>query len=191
VDIKGKIFVNARAIIERCLKGQKEIVVQWRSKMKFRLLVADDEKNIRDGLAATFWPGRFELMRREPVFIVDSAHNAQGAAQLASNLQEYFPEKKITFIIGVSEDKDRQSIIRPTLPLAKRFIATQANNARAWPATKLADYLREMHPDVYVIPCSMEAAKKALELCDDDEVICSFGSLFHVGTIRDFLLKTK
>jgi len=148
------------------------------------------EKNIRDGLAIARWPGRFELMRREPVFVVDSAHNVQGVVQLADNLLEYFPGKKITFIIGVSEDKDYRNIIKPALPLAKRFIATQANSTRALPATALADYLRKLHPEVHVAAHPEEAAKKALGMCGNDEVVCSFGSLFHVGAIRDFIITT-
>jgi len=145
------------------------------------------EKNIRAGLLKTHWPGRFEPMLREPVFMVDSAHNAQGATQLAANLAEYFPDKKITFIIGVSEDKDYQSVIKPTLQLAKRYITTQANSARALPANKLANYLKKIHPEVHITKQPEEAAKKALKICDKDEIICSFGSLFHVGEIRKYV----
>ena len=149
------------------------------------------EKSIRDGLAAARWPGRFEIMRHEPVFVVDSAHNAQGAAQLVKTLIEYFPGKKIIFVVGVSEDKDYCNVIKPALPLAKRFIVTQANHARALPATILADYLRKLHPEVYVAVHPEDAVKKALEMCSDDEVICSFGSLFHVGAMREFFGNQK
>jgi dihydrofolate synthase/folylpolyglutamate synthase len=83
------------------------------------------EEDIREGLNATRWPGRFELMRREPDFVIDCAHNTQGAARLAESLNEYFPGKKITFVIGVSEDKDYHGIISRVLPVAKRFIATR------------------------------------------------------------------
>ena len=146
------------------------------------------EKNIRDGLLAAHWPGRFELMRREPAFVVDSAHNAQGAAHLVANLREYFPSKKITFIVGVSEDKDYHSVMKHALPLANRFIVMQSDNARALPVETLANYLRELHPEVHIAPNPEEAAKKALEMCNKDDVICSFGSLFHVGAMRDFLV---
>jgi len=148
------------------------------------------EENIRAGLTAVRWPGRFEIMRRKPMFVVDSSHNAQGAAQLAANLHLYFPGKMITFIIGVSEDKDYIGVIKPTLPLAKRYIATEANSTRALSAKKLGGYLRNLHPEVIIITHPEEAAKRALEMCDKDEVICSFGSLFHVGAIRDFLSST-
>ncbi|MCL2698968.1 MAG: bifunctional folylpolyglutamate synthase/dihydrofolate synthase, partial [Defluviitaleaceae bacterium] len=144
------------------------------------------EQNIRGGLVASRWPGRFEIMRRDPIFVVDSAHNAQGAAQLASNLLEYFPGKEITFVVGVSEDKDYHSVIKSMLPLAKRFIATQANSKRALPAEVLADHLRDVHSEVHVEAEPARAVEKALGMCGKDEVICSFGSLFHVGAVREF-----
>jgi dihydrofolate synthase/folylpolyglutamate synthase len=88
----------------------------------------------------------------------------------------------------VSEDKDYHSVIKHTCPLAKRYIATRADNARALPAETLAGYLKDLHHEVYVAARPIEAAKKALGMCGIDEVICSFGSLFHVGAMREFLM---
>lgn len=144
--------------------------------------------HIHSGLFGARWPGRFEVMRREPVFIIDCAHNAQGAAHLAANLNKYFPGQKITFIVGVSADKDYQGIIAQVAPLAARFIATQADTPRALPAEELAGYLKTLHPDVYTAAQPADAARAAVAFCQNDGVICSFGSLFHAGPMREALM---
>lgn len=57
------------------------------------------EGNVRKGLARTRWPGRLEILSREPVFIIDGAHNADGAAVLRKFIDEYFPGKPVTYIM--------------------------------------------------------------------------------------------
>ncbi|MCR4674226.1 MAG: bifunctional folylpolyglutamate synthase/dihydrofolate synthase, partial [Lachnospiraceae bacterium] len=63
------------------------------------------EKEIEEGFLKTRWPGRFELLNEEPVFLVDGAHNEDGANALAKSLKEYFPNKKFHMIVGILADK--------------------------------------------------------------------------------------
>ncbi len=142
------------------------------------------DKNIYDGLSKTKWIGRFEILKREPIFLVDAAHNKEGSRHLRLNLMKFFPDKKVIFIVGVSADKDYHAMIEQIAPLAKCFIATQANSPRAMEAAKLGEYLSTIHSEVYVEPVPRNAVFKSLELCTDAEIICSFGSLYYVGDVR-------
>ena len=60
-----------------------------------------DGEAVRQGLLATRWPARFEVLRRDPVFIVDGGHNPHGIRATAESLQRLFPGKKFTFVTGV------------------------------------------------------------------------------------------
>ncbi|MBW8381804.1 MAG: bifunctional folylpolyglutamate synthase/dihydrofolate synthase, partial [Youngiibacter sp.] len=92
---------------------------------------AIDEYAIRRGLDSARWPGRFELLCEEPIFIADGAHNSQGVAMLRKNLEQLFPDRKITFIMGVLADKDYAEMVSEIAPIAQRFITVDVDNKRA------------------------------------------------------------
>ena len=141
------------------------------------------ERHIRTGLANARWPGRFELVNKEPAIIVDGGHNAQGALALANNLQRYFPNKKVVFIMGILVDKDMQTILAPILPLAKQFFTITPDSPRAMPASDLAEHIIKQNvPAVAVddIATALENAKKA---AGQDGVVCYFGSLYSLSAV--------
>ncbi|NMB58681.1 MAG: bifunctional folylpolyglutamate synthase/dihydrofolate synthase, partial [Chloroflexi bacterium] len=73
--------------------------------MKLRQLGYEiSDKAMQDGLAKVVWPCRFEVISRNPLIVVDSAHNRDSAHKLRLAVQDYFPEKPITLIFGASED---------------------------------------------------------------------------------------
>jgi len=145
------------------------------------------EQNIRDGLYSAHWPGRLELLRRQPVVIVDGAHNPQGASALAESLSAIFPGRKINFLMGVLADKDYASSIELTMPLAKCYYTVTPPNHRALSSEKLAAEIKK-HGDVPVvsygdIPSAIDAI---LASTPADEIVCIFGSLYQVGEVRSY-----
>lgn len=86
---------------------------------------------IADGFRRVKWPGRFEVLHREPYLVVDSAHNQDSALKLRLALEDYFPGKRAILILGASEDKDIEGILRELLPKVKTVIATQSFHPRA------------------------------------------------------------
>lgn len=153
---------------------------------------------IKQGLEATRWPGRFEVVGEAPVVIVDGGHNPQGARALASSLREYFPQGGVTFAMSVLRDKDYRSMLASVLPLAKRFYCCeQADNERALAAGDLAQAVREVADslgitalEVHVCASVGDAARSAREAATRDGdagVACCFGSLYAVHDIYEAL----
>lgn len=147
------------------------------------------EEAIRKGLRDARWPGRFEVLSKKPVFIADGAHNVQGVNALRDNLVKYFGDRKITFILGVLEDKDYQHMVTAVLPLARRFIAVAPNNRRALSPEALGAFISKFTADVTVMEDIDKAIEMSLELSGDDDIICSFGSLYYIGQVREFFNK--
>ena len=100
------------------------------------------EASIREGLASVRWPGRFEVLRRDPIFILDGSHNPHGMAATAESLRTYFGGKKLWFVLGVMADKDVTGIARLLAPMAAGFAAVEPPNPRAMKPISLADLLR-------------------------------------------------
>src|SRR5699024_567109 len=85
------------------------------------------------------FPGRFELLRREPPLVLDGAHNPDAAAVLASAIGDSFRREKPAIVLSVLADKDAGGIIRALADVASVFVATENGSARCVPATELAE----------------------------------------------------
>jgi dihydrofolate synthase/folylpolyglutamate synthase len=144
--------------------------------------IGAEDTAIRDGLAAVEWPGRFEIVSRDPVVILDGAHNPGGARALAASLAAYFPGQPITFVIGVSADKDQRGILEALAPLASRMILTPYTSPRAAAAADLARHL----PATAVRPELATSPREGLALALDapaTPIVCVAGSLYLIGEI--------
>ncbi|MCX8132266.1 MAG: bifunctional folylpolyglutamate synthase/dihydrofolate synthase [Clostridia bacterium] len=147
---------------------------------------AISETSIRNGLANARWPGRLEVVSREPLFIVDGAHNAEGARVLSEALNKYFPEKRKIFIFGVMRDKDYKSLVEAVNPLAYKYITVTPENERALSAEELAIFIRSYCKNVMVSDTIEEAIKASLDISTPDDLVCAFGSLYYIGKVRKY-----
>ncbi|MCK4272711.1 bifunctional folylpolyglutamate synthase/dihydrofolate synthase, partial [bacterium] len=81
---------------------------------------------VHTGFNLVHWPGRLQVVRESPLVLLDVAHNPAGSKALSLALRELLPDRKIRFVFGVREDKERGFMIRHLSPLAEEFYLTQA-----------------------------------------------------------------
>lgn len=145
------------------------------------------EKNIRDGLRDVQWPGRFDIVSREPLFIIDGGHNPQCIEALVKNIQDYLTGRRVIALTGVLADKDYGEMYRPVMPLVEQFVCVTPPNPRKLEAAELAEHLHRA--GAKATPCESIAGgvRTAMELAGKDGVVLCFGSLYSIGTIRDSL----
>jgi dihydrofolate synthase/folylpolyglutamate synthase len=141
-----------------------------------------DQSAIARGLEGAEWPARLELLRMPggKRVLLDAAHNAEGAAALASYLRTWHTERP-TLVIGIMRDKDVDEILKPLLPCVSRVITTAAPTPRALPAADLAHHIG---PSANVIAEPLEAIEHAMQISD---TVCVAGSIFLAGAVRDEL----
>ena len=158
--------------------------------------ISDDA--VREGIARTFWPGRFEIVEGgvSPdgfAIVVDGGHNPQGARALVDSLNEVFSGRKPVFVVGVLEDKAYPEMLEVVLPLGAAFVCVTPDNPRALSAHKLARAIRWTGQDL--LGCSAcvdpvvardfeDALARARELAGPDGLICAFGSLYSVAALK-------
>jgi len=142
------------------------------------------DRDIVSGLGSVFWPGRFEVLGREPVFILDGAHNPQGMDATADSLQRHFGDRKVVFIVGVMADKDVDSMMSLIAPKAEAFFAVSPDHVRAMGARELSERL--MHFGVPVVACETVAkgVSEAIGRAGKSGIVCAVGSLYFSGEIR-------
>ena len=148
------------------------------------------EVSIRAGVARTRWPGRFEIVRRDPFVVLDGAHNPAGARALALSLREVFGPQPLTLVLGVSEDKDLRAILGALVPLATRVVFTRASNPRAADPDALAALLPRGSPPAEIAATPAEALRVALGP-PPTPIVCVAGSLFLVADVLANLAEEK
>lgn len=142
------------------------------------------ENKLRKGLVSASWPGRFSVISKKPLFIVDGAHNEDAAVKLAQSIRFYFAGKRIIYIIGILRDKEYNKIIGETYELAEQIITVAApGNPRAMSAYELAKEVQKFHPNVTSADSLEEAVELSYLLADKETVIIAFGSLSYLGDL--------
>lgn len=140
---------------------------------------------IQQGFHEVDWPGRFELLRRDLPVIVDSAHNPASCRHLIRTIDDYFPDKPVVLIFGISEDKQLDGMLQELLPRVDQVITTQSEHPRAMDADQLAEVIQPWGKPVESIPAGREALSRGLQLAARKQALLLItGSIFVAATIR-------
>ncbi|MBE6651180.1 MAG: bifunctional folylpolyglutamate synthase/dihydrofolate synthase [Ruminococcaceae bacterium] len=142
------------------------------------------DENIRDGLESAVWQGRFEIVRRDPLFVVDGGHNPQCIESLVKNVKSYVTMRPLVVLTGVLADKDFSSMYGEMSEIADEFITVTPPNPRALSADKLAEYLIGL--GAVATPCETveDGVALAIEKAGESGAVVAYGSLYMVGDIE-------
>ena len=143
-----------------------------------------EQTDVEHGLYAVSWPGRFELLSDEPLFVVDGGHNPQCAETVRDNLLHYFPDKRRILLLGILRDKDYAGLTAILDEAADEYLCITPASHRALPAAELAEHLARYGKPVTVCGSIRDGVTEALNRSDEDSVVCAVGSLYSVGEIR-------
>ncbi|MCR5090763.1 MAG: 5-formyltetrahydrofolate cyclo-ligase [Oscillospiraceae bacterium] len=139
------------------------------------------EQAVKNGLRTVSWPARFEILRREPLFVLDGGHNPQCAEALAQNLSDYLPGKRILFLMGVLADKDYGQMIDAVAPYADEFYCVTPDSPRALKAGELCAVLKQRGFRAREFEGIKAGVSAALE---SGKNVVAFGSLYLAGHVR-------
>jgi dihydrofolate synthase/folylpolyglutamate synthase len=146
-------------------------------------------QNIYDGMREVSWPGRFDVVSKKPLFIIDGGHNPQCIEALVKNIGDYLEGKRIIALTGVLADKDYGDMYRPVMPLAEQFVCVTPPNPRRLPAQELAEHLQNAGAKAAACEEIADGVKLAVELAGEDGAVLCFGSLYTIGAIKEALDK--
>ncbi|MEW5940949.1 MAG: cyanophycin synthetase, partial [Chloroflexota bacterium] len=167
------------------LLGQHQVVnaATAYAALKASGLSISDEA-IQKGFSQVKWPARFEVVRREPPVIFDSAHNDDSFAKLRETLETYFPGREVTLIFGASEDKNIPGMFREMKPKIKRIIVTRADHPRALEVEKIQGLAEQVGVKHEAVTPVKAALARALELsANDGSIVLSAGSMFVTAEV--------
>ncbi|MEN6566562.1 MAG: folylpolyglutamate synthase/dihydrofolate synthase family protein [Veillonellales bacterium] len=144
-----------------------------------------DVAAIREGLARVRWPGRFEIVSRQPLIVVDGAHNPDGARTLRESLDEFFPQRQVTFLLGILQDKDIAGIVGILIRPQDQAVVVAPLSERAGDPAKVAEKIVARH--VETASSIAAGIKRVKALSGEQGLICMAGSLYLIGTARQLI----
>ena len=135
-----------------------------------------------EALQALQIPGRFETLRKEPLLLIDAAHNPQSAQVLAAEVEKRFPDRsgRPTLLIGVLADKDVHGVVEALAPLFDRIVCTASVSPRAISAWDLAEIVEKVAGVKPQVIASIPAAIEALSGTD----VIAAGSITVAGQVK-------
>jgi dihydrofolate synthase / folylpolyglutamate synthase len=142
---------------------------------------------VRRGVEQTCWPGRFEIVSREPLIIVDGAHCVLSSRALARTYAELFGKRPAVVVAGFMRDKEAAKMcaeLRATMNIAAA-IACAPPSPRAMSADQAAAIMSDaLGVAVERVPQPADAVRRGLALSAGDQAVVIFGSMFLVGPAK-------
>lgn len=149
------------------------------------------EKNyIYNSLRKVKWMGRLEIMRNNPIVVIDGAHNPDGIQKLKESIEEYFDYKKLILILGILADKEVNKMVQEIAPMAQKIITVSPNTYRAESSEELCEIVKKVNPNSESKSDYRNAYETALSYCDNDDLLVISGSLYMIGDMRKIINKS-
>jgi dihydrofolate synthase/folylpolyglutamate synthase len=145
-----------------------------------------NEDVVREGLKTVSWPGRFEIVRQNPMVILDGAHNGEGMTALAEEIEQCRQGRTVKLLFASMEDKDWRLMLATLTKFADEVVLTRVGMERSAAPQLLAAQLS--HKLRYRV---IEDARQGLNFLLDNacsgDLILVTGSLYLLGEIRPAL----
>jgi dihydrofolate synthase/folylpolyglutamate synthase len=144
---------------------------------------------VKQGFEQVEWPGRFEILQRNPLVIIDGAHNPDSFRNLAKTIKEYLTGRKVIFVLGVSADKNIRTMMKIIKPVVDHLIITKSAHPRAMDIEKIQELADAIGISSVCVERVEDAKEKAESLTNENSVIIAAGSIFIAGAFREMYIK--
>lgn len=182
-DIEGNAFIYKGEEYTVSLSGEYQVENALAAIEAINLCGLNVSPNrIKTGLTQAFIPARMEILSKDPLIILDGAHNPDGAQVLSSFMENY--SGKITAIIGVMQDKNYGKVLSETLKHCSSAVCvTPSDMPRALSGESLSIEAKKHCQDVTVAESLLDAVALAKAKAEDNPIFI-YGSLYLASNIR-------
>lgn len=143
-----------------------------------------DDQAIQKGLAQTRWEARLEILRTNPLFLLDGAHNPAGIISLCRVLKKDFSGRRLILIFSALDDKDYRRMLCKIAPLADRIFLPPLKTKRAVAPQVLAAFTESLGLQALISESVKACVRQALQCAGEHDLICACGSLYLAGEVK-------
>ena len=152
---------------------------------------AISEQAIQDGFSNVDWPGRMEVLSRDPLTVVDGAHNAYSMQVLLESLPDYFDYDRLLLVTGFSRDKNVDDMVDRLAQAGDMVFATRSRHPRSMPPGDIAAVFRSRGVEALPLADTAGALDAARQAARPGDLVLGTGSLFVVAEVREAVLGIK
>ena len=140
------------------------------------------------GFSSVTWPCRMEVLGRNPLVVVDGAHNEYSMDSLLESLASYMNFRRLILVAGFSRDKSVAGMVGRLVKEDPVVFASRSRHPRSPPPAQIVSLFDEHGIQATETASSAEAVTLALDLADDGALILATGSLFVAAEVRENIL---
>ncbi|EPY2303842.1 bifunctional folylpolyglutamate synthase/dihydrofolate synthase [Clostridium sporogenes] len=133
------------------------------------------------------WPARLEIVNKNPLTVIDGAHNIEGIESLKNNVSKYFKYNKLILILGILKDKQVEDMIKILVPLADRVLTVTPHNDRGESSKELMHIALKYNKNCEYLEDYKECYNKGKSYYEEGDMILICGSLYMVGDMRTLI----
>ena len=141
------------------------------------------EDSVRHGLKETTWPGRLQVIGKDPTIVMDGAHTIESARGLVQSLKEGFSYDRLILVFGIATDKDISGVWRVLERCAEVAFLTGSSQPKAAEPLTISQMVCDTEVTLHVVESPIAAFESACSIARPDDLICVTGSLYLVGDI--------
>lgn len=178
------------------LKNAAVTLIALEALRNYMAFVIDDEKLLL-GMQNAAWPGRLEMVCREPRILLDGAHNPEGMETLVQALRDTYRYEKLHVMMGMLSTKHHHDALRHILPLADTVIFTEPNYRKKMDADQLAHIADQVlgdlenRPEIVIEPDWRAGLAKLQSMTGAGDLGVVTGTLYLIADVRSHLLYQK
>jgi dihydrofolate synthase/folylpolyglutamate synthase len=150
-----------------------------------------NERDIKTGFLKVNWPARFEVIQKNPLLIIDSAHNKDSALKLRHTIDDYLSDLPVILLFGASEDKDIDGMFYELLPRIKEMVASESTHPRALDANLIVELAHKHGVKASAILPLENALYEAMKLANGEAAVIATGSIFIAAGVKEVFTKMQ
>lgn len=166
------------------LLGKHQLVNAATALSVIELLNKFSENDVKKGFSSTKWPGRLEIINKNPLIVLDGAHNPDGMKKLKFAVMEYFSYDKLIPVLGILSDKDIKKMVKTISTLSDRIIITKPDSVRAADPEIIKNEMKKYIRNISVKENVSHALDYAKSIAKKNDMILVTGSLYTVGNLK-------
>lgn len=188
--LEREIYINLPLLGEHQITNLLVAIRAFIEVINIEKLKVSDEV-IKKGIENVTWIGRLEVMSKNPLVVIDGAHNIQGIKTLKKNINKYFKYKDIYLLLGILADKEVDKMIEEIAPIATKIYALTPQSDRAKLSEDLKNEVIKVNKNCIALNSYKEAYALALSEANNEDLIIISGSLYMIGDMRKIIKKWK
>jgi dihydrofolate synthase / folylpolyglutamate synthase len=183
-DTPADVELGARGSFQRANFALARLAAE--SYLRHAKIPIDDEA-VRLAAKATSVPGRMQVVARDPLTVLDGAHNPAAVAAVVESLPEILGGRSLALVLGVLEDKDAAAMLAALLPVCERAWFTAPPSRRALSPATLLSLARQLGFERATCeprpPRALAAAQSWARACEGGAAVLCTGSVYLVGEL--------